>query len=279
MNNLEAHRKHFAQLVTTVGGAGANKDLIAAFTTVRRDHYLGSGPWEVRAGRDYIVTPTNDPTLVYQNVLIALKSDEVLNNGLPSLHAGCLHALGISVGNVVTHIGAGTGYYTAILAELVGSDGKVYGYEIDDELAQLASENLKDRKNVEIRSRSGVLSDLPKCDAIYVNAGVTEPVSVWLDALNLKGRLLFPLTSDQGAGGMLLIQRIDVNLYSAEFIYQVSFIPCIGARDEETAIRLADRFKQGGVREVKSLHRDNSPDESCWFNWEQCWLSTNSVEG
>jgi len=278
MHNLEAHRKHYAQLVTAMGGVEANNNnLVSAFANVRREDFLGSGPWNVRAGSDYVVTPTNDPTFVYQNVLIALKSESRVNNGQPSLHAGCLDALGISEGNQVIHIGTGTGYYTAILAELVGSSGKVYGYEINDDLAHLASTNLKDRKNVEIRNRSGVVSDLPQCDVIYVNAGTTVPFAGWLDSLKENGRLLFPLTPSKGPGGMLLLQRIDDSLFSAKFIAQVSFIPCIGARDDKAAIELADKFKRVNPREVKSLRRDQSPDESCWFDWEECWLSTASV--
>jgi len=278
VSDLEVHRKHYAQLVTAMGGAGGNNDLISAFTTVRREDYLGSGPWKVRTGNNYIVTPTEDPTFVYQDVLVALKSEENLNNGQPSMHAAFLNALGVSVGNVVIHIGTGTGYYTAILAELVGSSGMVYGYEIDEELALLASENLRDRNNVEIRNSSGVLSELPRCDVIYVNAGVTEPVSVWLDALKEKGNLLFPLTSSRGTGGMLFIQRIAIDSYSAKFISSVGFIDCVGAREDKTAIELNDKFKQGNAREVRSFQRYSSPDESCWFKWEKYWLSTNSVE-
>jgi protein-L-isoaspartate(D-aspartate) O-methyltransferase len=37
------------------------------------------------------------------------------------------------------HIGAGTGYYTAILACLVGPSGKVTGIEVDASLAARAT--------------------------------------------------------------------------------------------------------------------------------------------
>jgi len=158
----------------------------------------------------------------------------------------------------------------------VGLSGKVYGYEIDTDLARLATKNLKSRKNVNIRACSGT-TDLPLSDVIYVNAGVTEPATVWLDALKNDGRLLFPLTSTHDTGGMLLVHRSDESTYSAKFISSVGFIPCVGLRDEKSAFELADTFKQGGALEVKSLHRDQRPDDSCWFEWEDCWLSTHSV--
>ena len=122
MDDLEAHRKHYSQLVTTIGRVDpTNTRLISAFANVKREDYLGPGPWKIRANSTYIVTPTENPAFLYQDVLVALKSDDGLNNGQPSLHARCLDKLEISAGDTVIHIGTGTGYYTAILAELAGS--------------------------------------------------------------------------------------------------------------------------------------------------------------
>ena len=275
---MEAHRKHYSQLVTAAGSVDpTNTQLISAFATVRREDYLGPVPWKIRAGAGYSVTPTNDPAFLYQDVLVALKSEERINNGQPSLHARCLDTLQVFAGDTVIHVGAGTGYYSAILSELTGPSGTIFAYEIDDELALLASDNLKDRGNIRVQSCSGTWGALPLCDVIYVNAGATEPTSSWLNALNKGGRLLFPLTSTLGSGSMLLIQRIDEFSYSAKFITPVNFIPCIGARDERASFELADTFKEGNAFKVKSLHRDKSPDDSCWFKWKDCWLSTNPI--
>lgn len=75
-------------------------------------------------------------------------------------------------------------------------------YEIEHDLAQNAIQNLSDFSNVSVKNRSGSEAPFPVCDAIYVNAGATAPLNVWLDALQLNGRLLFPLTSADGPGGM-----------------------------------------------------------------------------
>jgi protein-L-isoaspartate(D-aspartate) O-methyltransferase len=45
-------------------------------------------------------------------------------------------------GDHVVHVGAGTGYYSAILAEMVGRTGRVTAIEIDPLLAARAKENL-----------------------------------------------------------------------------------------------------------------------------------------
>src|SRR6202035_2556512 len=72
-----------------------------------------------------VATPTDDPILVYQNVLFALDRQKQINNGEPFLHVQLLGALAPTRGNVALHIGCGTGYYTAILTHLVGPSVKV----------------------------------------------------------------------------------------------------------------------------------------------------------
>jgi len=55
--------------------------------------------------------------------------------------------------------------------------------EIDAELAARATENLKDLSHVQVHPQSGIADDLPKADAIYVCAGITQPSWTWLDAM------------------------------------------------------------------------------------------------
>ena len=83
---------------------------------------------------------------------------------MPSAHAFWLGACNIKKAETVVQVGVGSGYYAAILAHLVGADGRVYGYEIDEALAARARENLKDVHHVEVRTQSGVMSDLPQAD-------------------------------------------------------------------------------------------------------------------
>jgi protein-L-isoaspartate(D-aspartate) O-methyltransferase len=52
------------------------------------------------------------------------------------------------------------------------------------------------------------------------------------------------------------------------------FINCQGARDEETAKKLAEAFKRGDLRSVQSLRRNTQPDETCWCEGNGWWLST-----
>jgi protein-L-isoaspartate(D-aspartate) O-methyltransferase len=73
---------------------------------------------------------------------------------------------------------------------------------------------------------------------------------------------------------MLLITRMPPDRYSARFVMPVMFIPCLGARDEETAKKLAEAFKRGDSRNVRSLRRNTAPDDTCWWSGNGWWLST-----
>jgi protein-L-isoaspartate(D-aspartate) O-methyltransferase len=266
-------------LVTANAGIPPTEDkLITAFASTPRERFVGGGPWRVFTRIGYIQTPSADPALLYQDIMVALKPEAQINNGQPSLHALCIATLGVKEGETVVHVGAGTGYYSAILATLTGPTGRVLAYEIDEELAAQATSNLSVHSTVEVLHRSGTEGPLPACDVIYVNAGATEPLKAWTDPLRPGGRLLFPLTPAQGVGFMLLVTRTTSGRLGAQFVCSTMFTPCTGARDDETAKRLSEAFASGGIGTVRSLQRDSSPDATCWFAGRGWWLSTSEVE-
>jgi protein-L-isoaspartate(D-aspartate) O-methyltransferase len=274
MTSIEDHRAFYTRLITA--GLPQNPRLAAAFVSVPRERFVGPGPWQILTASGPLETPTSDPAFLYQDVLVALAPERRINNGQPSLHALCLSALDVKEGERALHIGAGTGYYTAVLSELVGPSGEVIAYEIEEDLAQRAAENLSDRANVKVLHRSGAEAPLPDADIVYVNAGATAPLDVWLDALRPGGRLLFPLTGGRegtnDVGGMLLVTQ-GVHGYPAKFISGVSFIPCIGGSDENNMEQLWHAFQRGDAKSVQSLHRRTIPDNSCWFAGDGWWLS------
>ena len=285
MNRLESYRDFYAKLVTGLAGIPQNSTgLINAFASIPREQFLGPGPWRMVTRTGYLMSPTNDSAFVYQDLAIALIPEKHINNGQPSLHARCLAALEIKPGEKVLHVGAGTGYYSAMLAMLAGPQGAVTAFELEKDLAHRAAANLSTYSNVKIENRSGVESPLPECDVIYVSAGATGPMDVWLDALRPGGRLLFPLTGSQGGGVMFLITKTAEDSFAAKFVSPAAFIHCCGARDEDAAKKLDETFKamqtgatnQNGVTAVQSLRRGTPPDETCCIAGNGWWLSTQS---
>lgn len=275
MERIQAQRVFFANQIAAKAGIPPGSELAAAFASTPREDFVGPPPWKIFAGSGYVETRSDDPAVLYQDVVVSLGFDAHLNNGQPSLHAICLAALAPQKGERVVHVGAGTGYYTALLAKLVGETGVVDAYEIEPELAQRARNNLAESPQVTVYACSGAEGPLPMCDVLYVNAGATAPLAVWLDALQLQGRLLFPLEPAMEPGAMLLITKHEDEVFSARFLVQAQFVPCVGAQDENTAQRLAQAFRKGNWSKVKSLHRNDAPDDNCWCSGPGWWLSTN----
>jgi protein-L-isoaspartate(D-aspartate) O-methyltransferase len=274
MDRTEAHRLFFAKLVTANAGIAPGSELEAALASTPREQFVGPPPWRIFTRSGYVESPADDPALLYQDVVVSLGGEGPFNNGQPTLHALCLAALDLKKGERVVHVGAGTGYYTTLLAKLVGESGAVDAYEVEPEFVRRARNNLAAFPWVTVHARSGAEGPLPECDVIYVNAGATEPLHVWLDALRPRGRLLFPMTPADGVGAMLLVTKQENGGFTARFLLQVQFVPCIGARSETTAQRLSEAFRGSGWSKVKSLHRNDPPDESCWFAGDGWWLST-----
>lgn len=255
----------------------ANAHLDGAFSAVHREDYLGPGPWPIfRRFRDYVRTPDTDPVYLYTDDLVGILPERRINNGQPSLHAHLIHHASPAAGEHAVHIGTGTGYYTAILAHLVGPSGRVTGIEYDRELAARAKANLASHANVDVIEGDGSRVSFDEADVIYVNAGCTEPAAIWLDRLADGGRLILPMTSNQGFGGtsppqmasagaVFRIERRGTD-YFATWISPVAIFPCAGGRDEVSERALAAAFAKGSWQKVTRLYRDQEiPDERCWL--------------
>jgi len=276
-NRLTAARAFYAAMVAAAGGP-LREELERAFEFVPREHFLGVGPWLAMSlyTYTYVRTPTDDPIHLYQDVLFALNDEKHINNGSPCLHGSLLGALNPARGNVVLHVGCGTGYYTAILAQLVGPRGRVIAYEVDAALARRATENLAPWENVEMRAVSGVGSKLPPCDAVYVNAGATHPAVEWFDALNDGGRLVFPLsgTESSAVGVSLVVTRLK-DSFAARVLGYCRFIACRDAFDEDEAATVTAAFRSGALWKTQSLVCNDQPDDKAVLVGKGWWLSSS----
>jgi protein-L-isoaspartate(D-aspartate) O-methyltransferase len=277
LSKVSAQRRFYARYVTAKARITEPR-IVDAFASVRRELFLGKGPWNIPVGDGYLSTETDDPIVLYQDILVGLDQRREINNGEPSLHAKCIGAAVPQSGEVVIHVGAGTGYYTAILAHLVGPAGRIHAYEIDAELAHRASRNLEKFKAVTVLSASALEATLPSADVIYVSAGATHVPLIWLDALAIGGRLVLPLTPNEGAGCILVVTRQSAAAYAARVFSPAYFIPCIGARDDAQSRVLGAALGAGTCGEVRSLRRGNDCDQTAWCVGGGWWLSTGEPQ-
>ncbi|MEK1886715.1 MAG: rRNA adenine N-6-methyltransferase family protein [Phyllobacterium sp.] len=273
--DLKRIRRAFANKVLASVGVDDPR-IERAFAEVPRENFLGPGPWPIsRFGMGFGLSPDDDPVHLYTDDLVGIAPERHINNGEPSLHAHLLWHANISEGEHIVHIGTGTGYYTAIMARLAGPSGHVLGIELEEDLAVRAGHYLAEYTNVEIVHGDGTKVSFSPVDVIYVNAGATRPADIWLDRLKDGGRLLLPLTTDDGftligrgarpRGAVFLIKRLGDD-YSAQAVSGVAIYPCAGMRDAKSEKALAIAFATGGLKHVTRLYRSGDiPSARCWL--------------
>jgi protein-L-isoaspartate(D-aspartate) O-methyltransferase len=267
-------RAFHAKLMAAASGRDDPR-LEEVFRGVSREDFMPKGAWHIRVDRHYIQTPSNDPRYLYQNALVALDRDKGINNGEPYLHAAWLGAVAPQPGEHVCHIGAGTGYYTAILSRLVQPGGKVQAFEIDEALAKAADANLAGYEGVTVANRDATKVPIPRSDLIYVNAGVVAPPAAWLEALRLNGRMIFPWQPAAGVGLTLVVTRTEKG-FAVRPLMRSVFIGCVGASSSEGCEKVPTRSQAPKVRSVW-LTADRSPDKTAIAICGPVWFSTERL--
>ena len=161
----------------------------------------------------------------------------------PFMIAWMIEAAEIAPADHVLEVGAGSGYASAVLAQVAAT---VHAIERHDVLTRIARERLDalGYGNIHLRTGDGTLGwpEAGPFDAILVAAAGPEVPAPLKQQLRVGGRLLMPL--DIGGHGMqrlLKVVRRGQDDYEQQALGSVAFVPLIGrhgwAEDRARAAR------------------------------------------
>jgi len=287
MLTIEDCRRFYADEVRFAANL-SSPALIEAYARVPREEYLGPPPWQIGSADLRAMSlaglgklsyrATDDPRDLYHNVVVGLDVAHDINNGQPSALAAWINALDLKPGDRAYHLGCGVGYYTAIIAEVVGAGGSVVGIEVNEELAARAKENLACYPNVTVQAGDGAQFDPGARDAMLINAGVTHPHALWLERLREGGRLVLPLTmAATPTVGVGIVARITRrgDVFAAEAVSTVGIFSCTSVRDPQLEPPLKQALAGGALLKLKSVRLDaHERVESCLMHASHICLSS-----
>jgi protein-L-isoaspartate(D-aspartate) O-methyltransferase len=148
----------------------------------------------------------------------------------PLIVAAMTQLLQIGPGAHVLEVGTGSGYQTAVLAELAA---QVSTIEIVEPLAAGAREILAELgyDNVAFRCGDGAAGwpERAPFDAIIVTAAAREIPQALVDQLKPGGRLVIPVGPEVSGQDLLLVEKDAAGRVRERPLFSVAFVPLIGA--------------------------------------------------
>jgi protein-L-isoaspartate(D-aspartate) O-methyltransferase len=176
--------------------------------------------------REAFVAPGSEAA-AYENRPLPIGHGQTISQ--PFVVALMTELLDLQPEHTVLEVGTGSGYQTAILAQLAG---KVCSIEVIPELAARAAGVLVGQgiANVELRTGDGGQGwpERAPFDAIIVTAAASEVPSVLIQQLRAGGRMVIPVGPRHGDQELMLITKDAAGEVTQRRILPVAFVPLTG---------------------------------------------------
>ncbi|WP_158509670.1 protein-L-isoaspartate O-methyltransferase family protein [Limnochorda pilosa] len=219
-------------------GYTSDPRIVAAFAAVPRHWFLRSFylPGDPSFAPVRFDPADPDPDLlraVYTNQALVTRLEKgvpVSSSSEPAVMAVMLEALAAAPGERVLEVGTGTGYNAALLAFLVGVEGRVVSLDISEAVASEAAGALQEGgfHQVEVHAadgRAGWPGQAPY-DRIIVTAA-SRLHRAWVGQLRDGGTLVLPFAVEPGSAPILGLRREGVRLHGRFGLY-AHFMPLRG---------------------------------------------------
>jgi protein-L-isoaspartate(D-aspartate) O-methyltransferase len=154
------------------------------------------------------------------------------SNSQPSYMMHLLHLLGLERGQAVLEIGSGSGWLAAVMARLVGPEGRVTGIELIPDLAAQSRADLAATGvgNVQIITGDGTRGHAAGApyDRAIVTAAAWDVPAALLDQVAEGGRALVPIELRGGDGCEVTVLRRQGGALVGERAVPGWFVPLLG---------------------------------------------------
>lgn len=210
----------------------ANKEILIKFLA---EEGVLKSPWLAEAmkivdRKDFVLS--EHYALAYENIPLSIGEGQTISQ--PYTVVFMLELLQPDAGDHIVDVGHGSGWQTALIAEMVGEEGKVYAIEVLPPLCRFGKSNVekypqyKDRVEFYCQNAEHCLPEVAEkiggFDGIVAAAEVMEVPAAWREQLKLGGKIIYP---KQGA----LYREIKhgTGYFAVQKFPGFSFVPFRGA--------------------------------------------------
>ena len=195
-------------------------EIINAFKEIKRKDFLLPED-EGRAG-------INSPLLIGHGQTISQ----------PLTVAFMLELLQPKKGDKILDVGSGSGWTVALLSQIVGKEGKIYGIERIEDLRKFAENNVLKynfiRKGIAKIIQGDGYKGFPESapfDKIIVSAAAEEIPKALLKQLKAGGRLVIPIGKQYESQDIVVIDKVDEYKFKEKRYPRFVFVPLVESRN------------------------------------------------
>ena len=201
------------ELLSFLRDKGFSNQVVEAFSKVKRESFA----------------PERLSTYAYEDIPIPVGDGSTISQ--PSTMAFILDLLELSPGMKVLEIGSGSGYALALISGII-RDGKVFGIELQKDIAIKSKRNLSQYNNISVLILDGSkgIPDQAPFDRILISA--TSPnrdiINSLLPQLKENGIIIAPVETS-----LIKIKKLPEGKTEENEFHGFIFVPLISDKDEK----------------------------------------------